>query len=107
MRTDALGRREREVEPGHPISPPRPAQPGPGDRVQAAGEQRLQLPLTDHRAGRQPELLEPAAVPATRRLTHPGVVLRGLAGHPAGVVPQDEVPIFAELNIAHTPSGTR
>jgi hypothetical protein len=60
---DALRRREREVEAGHPIGPPRSPQPIAGDRVQTAGEQRLQLPLTHQPARGQPKLLQPAAVP--------------------------------------------
>ncbi len=87
QRADALGRGERQIESGHPIGAPGPPQPAAGDRVQAAGEQRLQLLLAHHRTWRQPELLQPPAVPAPRRLTHPQVVLTRLAGHPVGVVP--------------------
>ncbi len=87
QRTDALRRGESQIEPGHPIATPGPPQPAAGRRVQAAGEQRLQLPLAHHGARFEPQLLQPPAVPAPRRLTHPQVVLTRPAGHPVGVVP--------------------
>ena len=109
QRADALGRGERQIEPGHPIGAPGPPQPAAGHRVQTAGEQRLQLLLAHHRARRQPKLLQAAAVPPSRCLPHPEVVLRRRAGDPVGVVPPRGRTDLRRTQHQHTPlfSGPR
>ena len=72
---DALGCRERQVEPGDRIRPPRPTQRLAGDGVQAAGEDRLELLLTDLAARLEAELGESATDPHAGLLTGTEVVL--------------------------------
>jgi len=82
---DALRRRKGEVVAGDRIRPPRPSQRVSGGRVQAAGEHRLQLLLTDLTARFEAELGQSATDPHAGLLTGTEVVLTR-ADRDAGLV---------------------
>jgi len=102
---DGLRGGERPVVAGDRTLAPRGPELPAGGRGEGAPEQRLQLPLLDHAAGREAEVGEPAAVPAAGRVPVLAVVLARPAGHRGLVVAPRPA---ADLRTGqHEPTPTR